>query len=396
MSQSIPVQATVQHELAFALGQIENNPPPDDTLFGGRLCRVFLYYELFSQWNDPAYLRKGEQELDLLMQNLDAQIALIQGASFSSGAAGLCYVLNWLSKKGFADLQTHQSLAEIEKYLFDTGTEQFGNHLTDCLHGAFGIVHYFSHCRPERQTSYYLDQLLGYARQSVVQSGYGYWFRNEVPAYNGRHEINFSLSHGLAGMLLIILEARPHLTNKAMADDLLLRGIRFIRKHQLYADYSAEEYSYFPLSISENATAIENRPRLAWCYGDLNQALLFYRAGKLFNNPELIQLADIVGLNAVMRKDLSATQVADPFFCHGSAGLAAFFNTLFEESGHIAYEQASQFWIGQTVDQLYTIRTTKSQPVKTCSLLEGYEGIILTLSTFLSQSKSDWSSMLLL
>lgn len=368
----------------------------NDTLMGGRLGLCYLYYQLYQATGDTAYQMRGRDILISIFEKINAGEPGIIGTSLSSGCAGLGFVVNDLIRKDVLGIHLDPAFFEIDDFLFHSAIEQIDEDYMDCLHGAFGILHYFSEKAPGKNSTFYLDSLVEKICTKVVKDRGGYWFRNHVLRTGEMGEINFSLSHGLSGMLLILLSTHSNTKHKVLVEETIRQGIRFIRKHQLWVDYAEGEYSFFPLSVKVNAQEIENQPRLGWCYGDLNQVLLFYRAAKLLDDKELAREADKVGLWSLMRKDEASTQVIDSHFCHGASGLAQFYRILFLESAKEKYQEGYEYWINQTLSMLKEDIQNGRYKSKEHGLLDGLVGVALTILSYTTEKNLDWSRALLL
>lgn len=368
------------------------NKTTDDSLFGGNLGLVLLYHEWYRQSGEQAYLEKGRALLQDIFYRLDQDGSGINGPSLSKGCTGLAMLLSFFEKDRLIAMETRGARKKLDEFLFEAAMAQLENDFTDCLHGAFGIIHYFTRYGPKP----YLNELVLKACSLVVKDPFGHWFPNAMLGIKGQNEINFSLSHGQCGMLLVLLAAINRSDHASLIEQTLREGIRFIAKHRLYVDSSNDEHSCYPLSIKENTTGIENLPRLGWCYGDLNAALLFYRAGKTFNDPSITQLGDIAGLHSVSRKDAASTQVTDSHFCHGSAGLAQFYKCLYNETGNTNYQDAYLYWIRKTTEFVRDDMNNGAFQQKEHSLLEGPVGVSLVLLAYLSGRYPAWSRILFL
>jgi lantibiotic biosynthesis protein len=372
-------------------GQAEN-----DSLLGGNLGLALYYYQSYKTTEDIVYRDKGLALLEEVFANLNSGEPRLVGPAFSNGGAGLVYLVDFLVQEHLLEFDIATGFEDLDRYLFNSALASIDDDHIDCLHGAFGIIHVFSARPANSAANRYMDVLIEKICSKPVQTPHGLWFRSYVMQTDEKKEINFSLSHGLSGMLLILLEAYPVSAHKDLIRQTVKEGTRFILKHTMCIDFSSEEYSFFPFWIDAGAAEIENKARLGWCYGDLNETLLFYRAGKLLADDELIRIANLAGLSSLMRKDEASTRVADPYFCHGSAGLAQFYKVLYNESGNAAYLNGYAFWIEQT---LLFLRND-NQPIlangKKFQLLDGLVGTALVLLDYTSEKPLNWSRMLFL
>ena len=88
-------------------------------------------------------------------------------------------------------------------------------------------------------------------------------------------------------------------------------------------------------------------------------------------------------------------QVADIYFCHGSAGLAYLYLRIYEITGEDCFRQQSEHWYAMTDERLDSsiAQFTADSPF---SLLEGYPGVALTyLSRMLGKGLA-WSDIFFL
>lgn len=390
------MQQSATDALNTILEILPSHHPANDGLLGGRLGLCYLYYQLYQATGDTAYQMRGRDILVSIFEKINTGEPGIMGTSLSSGCAGLGFVVNDLTRKDVLGIHLDPSFFAMDDFLFQSAMEQIDKDYMDYLHGAFGILHYFSEKTRCKKSMIYLDGLVEKICTKIVKDKGGYWFRNRVLRPEELEEINFSLSHGLTGMLLILLNTYNRTKHKALVKETVEQGIRFIQKHRLWVDYTEGEYSFFPFTVTINAREIENHPRLAWCYGDLNEVLLFYRAGKMFKDQAIADEADKVGFWSLMRKDEASTQVRDSHFCHGASGLAQFYRVLFQESGREKYREGYEYWIQQTLSMLQQDIQNERYKDREHGLLDGLAGVALTLLSYATEKNLDWSRVLLL
>lgn len=135
---------------------------------------------------------------------------------------------------------------------------------------------------------------------------------------------------------------------------------------------------------------------MGWCCGDLNEVLLFYRAAKLFGDDGLLRLANLIGMQSMMRRDSSSTQATTAAFCHGAAGLAQSCRILYKETGFPVYRDGYEHWLQRTILLLEDELPKGVYAGKEEGLLDGLTGIALTLLSYISDKALNWSSVLLL
>lgn len=375
---------------------LESSEGEHDSFLNGKLGLVYYYFHLYVVTKEPRYRDRGRELLDSVFSHLNSGYPRLIGTSFSSGGAGLGYVMNYLGKKGLIEFSIDTEFETFDNFLFNTALQQIEEDFIDYLHGAMGVVHYFSEREGCPIVDQYLDKLIDKICSRAIKSDAGYWFRNYVLKLEDKENINFGLSHGLSGILLILLNVYERNGNKDMIRKVIMEGIRFIRKYKMDVDFSNDEYSFFPFIVRQGADEITAPNRLGWCYGDLNEVLLFYRAGNLFDDPELIDLADVIGTQTLMRKLPEATLVENSCFCHGAAGLAQFYHQLYQERNLPAYKDGYAYWIEQTLIFLDEDLDNGFYFGKEHDMLNGLIGVAFPLLSFVAGQELEWSKFLLL
>jgi lantibiotic modifying enzyme len=410
-------------QLARIQEHISGSQPKNDSFIGGALGLAFYYYHSYKVFEENRLGDRAQELIEEIFANIDSGSARLAGPAFSNGGAGLAYTINFLSREGFLDFDVDHEFEELHKYLYQSAVSQIEGDFLDYLHGAMGTVFYFServrtmkgarsmHAAPadgrspsgdegspsgQDRISYYLDHLIEKICDKAILHESGCWFRNFMLQIQEKDEINFGLSHGLSGILLILINAYPQSMHKLRIERVVREGIRFIRKHKIDIDFTEKSYSFFPFLMRRDAVELVAPNRLAWCYGDLNEVLLFYRAGKLLGDDSLIRLAELVGMQTLLRKNEEMTMVTDSHFCHGSSGLAQFYKILFKESGQTAYLSGYEYCIEQTILLLDKDLEKGVFAGKECDYLEGLVGVGLTLLSYVSDQELYWSRSLLL
>lgn len=373
-----------------------SNADRNDGFLGGKLGLSFYYYNAYKVFEERFFADNAKELLDEVFENFNSGKPALSGVTFSNGATGLAYVVNFMQREGFITIDMDEEFAELDKYLFDEAVAQIDGDYIDYLHGALGIVFYFSERASSVIIKDYLDILIKKICERVVVEETGCWFKNYSLNSQGKSDINFSLSHGLSGTLLILLKAYQYSKHHELIKKVVTDGVRFILKHKIDVDYSNGSYSFFPFIIKDDTKELVAPSRLAWCYGDLNEVLLLYRAAKILGDNTFLQLADLMGMQTLLRKESTSTLITDSHFCHGSAGLAQFYRTLYKESKKESYLCAYEYWIEQTILLLDHDLAKKNYVGKEWRYLEGLVGVGFTLLSYISKRELNWSKSLLL
>jgi lantibiotic biosynthesis protein len=316
--------------------------------------------------------------------------------SFGSGGAGLGWMLSFLESRKFIDVDLVVELGELDHYLFEEAISHLSANSVDYLHGALGVLHYFTMRMQDEQVKQYADIIITQLNDKAVYDAKGMRLYNYFSGQEQPGEYNLGLAHGLSGILLILINAFDHSDHKKLIRHMVSEGLRYILHYRKDVDFANGVYNYFPLSVYENSEKLSESNRLGWCYGDLNQVLLLNRAGQLLNQENYTRLAQLIGLQSLLRKDAASTMTSDSHFCHGSSGLAQIYRVLHQLTGHEAYRLGHEYWIEQTLLYVEKELLNGTYAGKETSFLEGLVGVALTLLSYVSGKELQWSRCLLL
>jgi lantibiotic biosynthesis protein len=375
---------------------IETASSRADSLLGGQLGLVLYYSQLYEVLEEHQYREKALQLLQGVIDNWESGNTRLTTSSFGSGGAGFGWTLTFLAEKKFIEADLDEELEELDKYLFEEATKQLAAGSTDYLHGALGILHYFTLRMHNGKIRQYADDLIVQLDTKGIYDDKGFRLHNYFTGKEAADEINFSLSHGLSSLLLILMNACEHSAHKNIIERMVGEGVRFILHYRRDVDFANRIYNYFPMTLFENTGKTIESNRMAWCYGDLNQVLVLNRAGQFLQKDNYTKLAQLIGLQTLLRNDQQSTLVTDSHFCHGAAGLAQFYRVLYEMTGHEGYRTGYEQWIEQTLLYIENELATGKYAGKETNFLEGLVGVALTLLSYVSGKELQWSRCLLL
>lgn len=148
---------------------------------------------------------------------------------------------------------------------------------------------------------------------------------------------NLGLAHGNPGVIAFLANTALSGSTAPGLAEMLRKGSHWLLQ-QANSDDSECCFSYI--------AGAGARSRNAWCYGDAGVALALLRSAKALGSAQLHARAVEVGKRSAMRGVKSA-MVFDHGICHGSAGLALLYLTLYRETDDSEFLTASRFWYGQ-------------------------------------------------
>lgn len=376
-----------------------NNSTYHHGFLGGSMGLVYYYYNAYNVLQTSELLQKAEDILAQVFEDVNETGKGIMGASLCNGAAGLGYTVNYLQQHGFIEFDIDSDFAELDLYLFSAAAELIKRDEIDYLHGALGVLLYFTERKnAPAQIKKYIADLTEAICAKAVYTNNGIWFKNySIERLKSEEVADLGLAHGMCGMLMILMKAAPYVQNKSALEVIIKSGINFILSNQILSDKQEDEYSVFPASVNTATNSITSINRLAWCYGDLNMALLLYRAGQFFLNPAYTNKADELGFLSIDRNTEKSTMCTDTHFCHGSAGLAQIYLCLYNETGIFKYYKAYELWIEKTIIMVDKEIENNSYGTNITGLLEGWAGVAMVLTEYVSEGEAmKWGDAFLL
>lgn len=361
--------------------------PLNDSLASGSLGTVLYHYEAYRVFGRNVDADRSGQLLESIIKKLNAYKPDLFNASYARGISGLGYLLQHFSSQRFTALSMETEFSEIDHYLFLQADIQIKQHKNDWLHGAFGIIFYFLSREQTPVIQEYLEILLSEILKKDHDSKAGILTRNFL-THSDPARVNLGLSHGQVGFLLILMQAFRSGFKTVEISEHISNAISAILEFK--RNPMGDKLSFFPFEVLLHEQEHAYNNRLAWCYGDLNLAILLYEAYTIFKNDKYKNFADRIGFFSVKRISPDATLCADSHFCHGSSGLAQTYKRLHVLRSLPDYEKAYLHWIGQTIHLLQKDLEKGLYRNRETAFLEGLLGPVMVLLSFVSEEDLDW------
>ncbi len=361
-------------------------------LMGGDISQI-LFHFYFNKY----YNLSSTQEIETILVNNYSNISdKFHGMTLSSGLSGLSFVTNFLIENDIID-KNDVDIEMIDIEITSFATTELSKSNFDYLHGGLGGIMNLN----EYDTNN-VDVFIEKIHMNRVEI-----CKNEFTMYNtsindiASKVSNLGLAHGLPSIVIVLSKLFGKTNKKEMCFELISNLLSFIKKHK-----KTNEFSLFPDSV-DGHNKIDKSGRLAWCYGDLGIASAFWQAGKVFNNKSWNDEAiDILIFNS-KKRDLKLCGIKDACFCHGTSGVAHIFNRFYLETNISEFENASRFWLNETLKKSewkegsVQFKNWKNSDIgfqNDLGLLEGTTGVGLVLLGFLLNKKEDlnWDKCFLL
>ena len=375
---------------------LEKKDCENDTLFSGNLGRVLYFMYRYRTSNNVYFADLASKILGQVLENIREKKNRISfTSSLSSGLTGLCFVNTLLEDDDFMDLEMNKTFIQFDEIIFKKACQQIKEGNFDYLHGALGSLYYFSfRVQKNENIALYIAQMIDLiVDRTVVESDVMYFKNTHINQMNDTPEnLNFGFAHGLSGMVMVLLKIYQTGIVEDKVQKLINGFIEFTLSKYQKTDFENKQFSHFPLTID-----VQNQGNygsfLGWCYGDLNQAIMLYQAGKTLERNDLTRIAENISQTTLKRIQKKGAYMDNPFFCHGTSGLAQMYRALEQISGDILHQKGSEYWLSQTMDYLekYDWKLENNG-----GLLGGLEGLGLVLMNSKTHTKTFWDRLFLL
>jgi hypothetical protein len=208
-------------------------------------------------------------------------------------------------------------------------------------------------------------------------------------------QLALGLVEGLAAELLLLLKLHKAGFRQAPIVTRIRAGITRLLMVRHPVDFQEGQYSVFPYQVLPTSQEAAFSAELSWQRGDLGQSLLLYKAHELMQDEELIKIAELVGLNTLLRTTVQATGISTSELAQGAAGVAHLYRKLYQASHQVAYREGYSFWLGQTHSLLHKELATGFYRQREGDLLHGLAGVGLVLLSSLAEAELGWDALVL-
>lgn len=364
----------------------------DLSLFGGIGGEVIFLWELGCAYPEMPAQDGVDERLNAIQTDL-SRIGLQQ--AFSGGLSGIGWLFEFLLQQ---DDYNGEINDELELLLKQELTNDWQGEY-EFISGLLGYITFIQRRARGTKDVTLLRQALQLLLQYSTATADGYTWETSVDSvysFNKQHpEFNLGLAHGVPGVIAVLTSVcQHHQTFRAEFEPVLASACQWLMSQTRDEAEPGSRYAY--------STCTKGHSRLGWCYGDLSNALILGRAGKLLDNNVLFQFSRQLML-ATSKRLYDDSGVVDAGICHGSAGVCLMYQQAAELFDAPELFTVAQYWLDHTLARFERDGLKgfdKYSGADECylpesGLLEGYTGIGLCLLSALGHS-SDWSECLLL
>lgn len=373
----------------------------DYGLFTGKSGLILFLYYYAALTKSDKYKLCANDCLENIFLDLNQRDSL--EINICEGVVGVYSMLCHLEQFEIVSNTLVEYDSEFDDFVYDRCIQYFERRNFDYLYGASGLLFYLVQRYELSREIKYLSMINNITHLIYLNLQRNFaWFEY---FHNISGNINLGIAHGLTSLFLIYTKIINWSDEMKFEYSFVLSSISSY--YMRFLDQKNGN-SYFPdiYNIYENSNWTYDT-RLAWCYGDLGclKAILNYSLinsdSKLFGN-----VIKILKEEAISRRDLNRNMIIDAGLCHGSSGIANYFQSLFYAYKCREFKEAAQYWYSITLDFSkyehgyagYCEAAKFNGEIyykKTLDFIGGISGIGLSFISYISPKYSTWNDYLL-
>jgi lantibiotic modifying enzyme len=384
------------------LSALQSHPVKCDDLGHGRSGLALVHFYYGACFQSQKEQQAGLGYLEEIFENMGSGQTTLYSEEYYRGLTGFLSVVNSLKNDDLLDID-FDDFSSLEQMIYEWSLKQLDQGNMDFFYGASGSLCYFIGRLPDQQIETYIDGIIERfihlmeprpGTYAIINSFYNKEDKRQV------NEINFSLVHGMAAVILNLTNLYDKGYRKHDIARHIHNCIHYLRELSAKADLP-EPYCYAGTLNCDNNEAAPQR-RLGWCFSDLNIIHLLYRAGYSLSNQEWIDEADGHCATITGRTNFEHTLVNNVHLCHGSAGIALYYQKLYEMTGNHLFQAAHIHWLEDTLSRLEHwehhgfMNPDQPQEVNPHSFFYGLPGVLLCLLSAYDLKSCNWSKIILL
>lgn len=360
-------------------------------LLGGKMGGILFGSHLNSLTSDS---NEWEVCLDDLFEEINSDQFDFSSFNYSVGLTGFCFGMTHLHQSGFIDFDPDEHLEDFDETLYNLAQQTITEGHVDFLHEGMGILHYFNQRSSNEKIRNFTADLVVSFLSNITRENGNFYYPSTIGGMAGVG-CDLGLAHGLCGQLLILMNTWHNGILQEPISEALRSGMDFILSTK--QDPSENRLSLYPTGIKIETGERIFYERNAWCYGDINQALLFYKGYSILNDEKYLTEANKIG-DAICNRITYESNVIDKnsHFCHGSSGMAQFYYSLYRASGQQRYLEMYAYWIEKTATDFCQDLHSGILAAKQYQLLDGMGAAGMTLTSYLLDDTRNWDRLFLL
>lgn len=347
----------------------------------------FSYYSKYAKVDKSEVIKLYvDQAIETINQNKVSP-------NYYEGLAGAAWTINFLCTEKLIDKEYLESLIEVDEFLFEFCLDRIKSKDFDFFYGGLGYGMYFiERVKYNSSCKDYLRDIIILLDNTKQIEPYGYYWQSSQGVLD--KTIDFSLAHGQASLLIFISKIYKLGIETTISKRLLTEICNFISYHKKEINGA-----YIYPDCIENKNIIHSPFR--WCHGVLGIGYALIYAGNTLEDTQLINEAIMVIESQKKSVDYSGQQINSSIMCHGSLGIAHMFNRLYQITNNESFYKNAILWYEYSDKIIESEIEFKFQHddgsfIEGRGVIDGLEGIGLTLLSAISSEIPNWDKSILL
>ncbi|QNK62325.1 hypothetical protein H7F33_17545 [Pedobacter sp. PAMC26386] len=280
------------------------------------------------------------------------------------------------------DRLEEQLLNQNDRFLFERGKTLLSGRTFGFLNEVSMMMNYFSKRNSALSKEYLLCLTMG------LKSEFEEYGILDTVSHNFKASNTLAFGNTLGVLTLTLIKVQQVLELKDFFNLEIEIVIKWIFKSYKEADFASNKYSIFPQTVDSLTQESSSNNQLYWNQGDTLIAIILYHTSILLHDDNLFKVADLVGLNTLLRKDFNSTQIVNSSLLNGTTGLAESYRYMYKLSNNIYYLDGYHHWIKETVRILNNELIAGSLQNRNISIYRGVYGTALSLMSFVEQKNA--------
>ncbi|WKK81752.2 lanthionine synthetase LanC family protein [Marivirga arenosa] len=383
----------INRELEFISDYLQENIQQVkcvEGLFTGYLGTLIFFVEYNKRKN------LFDELINDLTANLinDIRSSKVDNLDLASGLSGYLFTLFFLEKNDYLESGATRKLFESLKPTFVKVIKaKIANGDFDFLYGYIGILHVCNKIDKQFVEEYEFIELILEDPKAKLPWRYNKEDNNQK-LQNKR--IDYGFAHGVPSIISFLLKCYESNGGQQLKEELCLAA------EYLGSIISLDGLSYFTYSSFSNDST-----RLAWCYGDLPNAILLARLCHSLELKSSGKMSEKI-LNTIITERCSVEKngVLDNCLCHGSLGISFQFNYYQKLFNINTFQNGAKHWLDiainyqfNTGNKYFPHSDVTSGPLydtEKHSMLEGITGCGLAYLSLCNNKRLLWEDLLMI
>jgi hypothetical protein len=315
--------------------------------------------------------------------------------TYCNGIIGFAWVINYLIKEKFIDINNNEILHEIDNYNHEWIKFSLKDNNFDFFHGAIGYLNYaidrynnLTNNQDKEKTEESIKISLNFLSDLLPKIElFPNGLKKTDIKMSFQNNIIFGLAHGISSIIFILnkISTIPKFNYNAQ-----LLSDQYLAYLLIHKNDKNSGTSLFPNFLNRKGVA-KYESALSWCTGDLGIGFNLLNTSLRYNHNKNYELAGIEILeHSLYRTSLEKSFLKLNCICHGYFGAYKIFHNAYKITQKKDFLNVSNYWLDLGIKNMTTHNDSD------LTILNGLSGIGLILLDIFDSKKHNWDECLFL